>query len=318
MHIETTDDSDLFVTEVCWLYYINGMTQSEIAKTMGATRLRVNQAIQKAKARGMVNIQIESPFETRVEKQSMLRERLGLSQALVVPADKTRYDYHTSVGAALGHHLLARLKTERWKRIGVSWGMSLKCAIERIPRQSPQDLEIIAFMGGTMIGTSFSTFSIASGFAEKLYANYSHLLAPICLPKDVNRDEFLQQDIFMDHINKCLTADATLLVTGDVTDKSYMVRCGLPEDTDPREIADAGAVGDILGRFVDHSGNEIDHPINRRIAGLSLNQLEKIPNKILTAAGAHKVDVILAVTRRNLVDTLITDDITAELILQSL
>ena len=51
---ELQEDSKAFISEVCWHYYINGLTQADVARNMGATRLRVNQAIQKAKASGMV------------------------------------------------------------------------------------------------------------------------------------------------------------------------------------------------------------------------------------------------------------------------
>ena len=42
------------------------------------------------------------------------------------------------------------------------------------------------------------------------------------------------------------------------------------------------------------------------------------PQRVLAAAGAHKVDVILAACRRGLVQTLITDDVTARLMLEKL
>lgn len=58
---EKIDDTDAFITEVCWHYYVNNMTQADIARHMNVTRLRVNQAIQRAKALGMVKVQIESP-----------------------------------------------------------------------------------------------------------------------------------------------------------------------------------------------------------------------------------------------------------------
>jgi DNA-binding transcriptional regulator LsrR (DeoR family) len=35
----------------------------------------------------------------------------------------------------------------------------------------------------------------------------------------------------------------------------------------------------------------------------------------MAAAGRHKVDIIKAVARRRLIDTLVTDDVTAELLL---
>ena len=312
---EPLEDSEGFVTEVCWRYYVNGQTQAEVARDMGVTRLRVNQAIQKAKSLGLVKIQIESPFVTRLEAQKRL-EQAGVGKALVVPVDHNNYDYHAPVGAALAHYLTTTLKTEPWKRIEVSWGVTLQRAMERLPLHSLPDLEILALMGGTAAGSSFNAFSIASGFAERFDANYSHLVAPIYLPDDVDKDIFLSQEIYASHIERCLSADAALLVVGDVSDLSFMVKYGLPADLTMQELRDAGAVGDVLGRFLDADGNEIAHPLNERTVGVDLNALADIPNKILTAAGKHKVPIIHAAIKRGLVDTLVTDDLTADILLE--
>lgn len=312
---EPVEDGELFIAEVCWRYFVNGQTQAEIAVAMDVTRLRVNQAIQKAKAIGMVNIQIETPFVTRIELQHRLEETLGVQRALVVPADRANYDYHAPIGAALASHLTSLLKSESWTKIGVSWGMALTETIARLPRQSNPNLEVLAFMGGATAGSSFNAFSIASGFAEKLGAAYSHLAAPIYLPSGVDRDMFLQQDVYKAHMDNCLAADAVLLVAGDVSDLSYMIKYGIPKDISPESLREAGAVGDVLGRFLDADGNELDHPLNRRTAGVDLNHVREVPHKIMTAAGRHKIRVIHAAIRRGLVDTLITDDLTAELLL---
>ena len=81
------------------------------------------------------------------------------------------------------------------------------------------------------------------------------------------------------------------------------------------ELTSVGAVGDVLGRFLDAEGRSIDHPIDSRTIGVDLDTVRSIPEKILAAAGKHKVAIIRAAARRGLVDTLITDDVTAELIL---
>ena len=75
-----------------------------------------------------------------------------------------------------------------------------------------------------------------------------------------------------------------------------------------------GAVGDVLGRFLDAEGNDVPHPLAERTVGVGLEALGAIPEKILAAAGPHKAAIIRAAARRGLVDTLITDDVTAELL----
>ena len=79
---EPQKDSKAFISEICWHYYINGLTQADVARNMGVTRLRVNQAIQKAKASGMVQIEVGSPFIIRLEIQQRLEQKLGIKKAL--------------------------------------------------------------------------------------------------------------------------------------------------------------------------------------------------------------------------------------------
>jgi DNA-binding transcriptional regulator LsrR (DeoR family) len=315
MSLEAHDDNDAFVTEVCWHYYVNEMTQAEVATVLGVTRLRVNQAIQRAKSLGMVKVQIESPFMARLELQEQLEAKLGVKKALVTPAHREAYNYHVPVGAALANYLIECLRTRRWKTIGVSWGMTLESAIDRLPRQPLPDLEIVSMIGGTTTGASFNAFGIASGFAERFAASYSLLAAPIYLSEGVDRDLFLSQDIFETHLRKCEALDAAVLVVGDISARSYLISTGLPREVAPEDLRAAGAVGDILGRFLDRDGGEIPHPLNRRTVGVDLETLAMIPEKILAAAGRHKVSIISATAKRGLVDTLITDDVTAELLL---
>ena len=310
------DDSDAFITEVCWHYYVNGMTQAEIARQMNVTRLRVNQAIQRAKSQGMVKVQIESPFLPRIEQQQKLVSTYGLKQALIAPADREHYDYNAPAGAALASFLSQKLESPDWQRIGVSWGITLQSAIGNMARQDHPGIEIISMFGGTMRGATFNAFGIASGLAERLGASYSLLIAPNFLSQGVDRDSFLAQDQFRQHFAKFEQLDAAILTCSDVSPLSYLVSEGFRPDVRPQDLIAAGAVGDVVGRFLDQDGNEVDNPLVTRCIGISLDTLLTVPDRILVAAGHHKVGIIRAVLRRGIANTLITDDVTAELILQ--
>lgn len=312
---ELIEDGDAFITEVCWHYYINGSTQAEIADALGVTRLRVNQAIQKAKAAGMVKIQIDSPFLPRIAMQQELSQRLGIERAVVAPADKNNYDFHSSVGAALASHLTERIRVASWTSFGVSWGLTLEWAIRKLQRQSHPDLEVVSILGGTSQGSSFNSFGIASGFAGVLGAQYSILTAPIYLSEGIDRDLFLSQDVLREHFKKFETLDAVLLTCSNVSPKSFLVSHGLPRHITPNWLIEAGAIGDVLGQFLDKDGNSISEEIRDRTIGMPLETVKAVPEKIMAAAGPHKVEIIRAAIRRGLVDTLVTDDFTAELLL---
>ncbi len=312
---EPIEDTDAFVTEVCWHYYVNEMTQAEIASLLNVTRLRVNQAIQRAKSLGFVKVQIESPFLPRIEMQENLKQALGLTRAVVAPADHADYNYHKSVGAALAEVLTERLAVGGWSSFGVSWGLTLEFAIRKLARQSHDGVEVVSILGGTARGSTFNSFGIASGLANVLGAHYSILTAPIYLSEGIDRETFLSQYALKEHFEKFKTLDAVLLTCSNVSEKSFLVEHGLPQELTPKSLTDAGAIGDVLGRFLDKNGASISAQVDDRTRGMSLEQILDVPEKIMAAAGPHKVAIIRAACRRGLVDTLVTDDVTAKLLL---
>ncbi|PRX03438.1 UNVERIFIED_ORG: DNA-binding transcriptional regulator LsrR (DeoR family) [Martelella mediterranea] len=312
---ETSVETEAFLVEVCWHYFINEMTQSEVAALMGVTRLRVNQAIRSARADGLVRVDIQSPHVMRLRLQKDLKTRFGLADAIVAPANADNHDYQRPAGAALANYLAKGLREARWRRIGVSWGMTLTNAMTHLPRMQLPEIEIISMIGGTSQGASFNTFGIASGFADRLGARYSLFAAPVYLSPGTDRQEFLSDAVFSEHLEKLKTLDLAVLVAGDLSDRSVLMNTGLPSSVTPATLSEKGAVGDIVGHFIDHNGREVDHFINDCAVGIRLDALEKVPERVLAAAGTHKVDVIIAAIRRGLVTTLVTDDITAERIL---
>ncbi len=315
---EPLEESEAFITEVCWHYYIGEMTQAEIAGLLDVTRLRVNRAIQHAKASGMVKVQIESPFLQRVEQQEALKDTLGLSRVIIGPANAESYDFHGPVGAALSALLTERLATGAWSSFGVSWGLTLDAAIRKLPKQSHPDLEVVSILGGTTKGSTFNSFGIASGIAKALGAHYSLLAAPIYLSEGIDRELFLSQYALRTHFEKFARLDAVIMTCSNVSEKSFLIEHGLPSELTPEQLSEAGAIGDVLGHFLDAHGNSVSESIDSRTIGMPIDQVQRVPEKIMAAAGPHKVDIITAACRRGLVDTLVTDDVTAALILDAI
>lgn len=308
---DISSDADSFTAEVCWHYFVNEMTQAEIAQALGTTRLRVNQAIQRARSSGMVRIEIESPFLPRLELQGQIKEKFGLDRVLIAPSHPGEYDYHAPTGAALASYISERLKLGEWRRIGVSWGMTLQCAIDRLVQQKHTDLEVISMIGGTNHGESFNAFGIASGLAQRLAASYSLLAAPVFLTPQVDRAAFLSQQSFVDHFDKLTRLDVAIMSASNISKLSYLIQTGLPSGIDSDDLIKAGAIGDVVGRFLDAEGQILSTPLDSCTIGIELETLRKVPERVLAAAGPHKAEIIHAVLSAGLANVLITDDVTA-------
>ena len=74
-----------------------------------------------------------------------------------------------------------------------------------------------------------------------------------------------------------------------------------------QELVAAGMEGDICARFFDRNGRAINHKLRRRVIGLGLDELQRMPSRVIAAGGPSKLDAIRAVLRRELATVLITD-----------
>ncbi len=88
----------------------------------------------------------------------------------------------------------------------------------------------------------------------------------------------------------------------------------LPDGT-LAELRAAGAVGDIALRFFDAGGAPVHTALDDRILGISPDQLRRVPRVVAVAGGADKHAAIAAALRAQVVDVLVTDQLSAESLL---
>jgi DNA-binding transcriptional regulator LsrR (DeoR family) len=66
----------------------------------------------------------------------------------------------------------------------------------------------------------------------------------------------------------------------------------------------------------DRDGQPVDDAWNRRVVGLTLDQISRIPTRVVAAGGPEKAEAILAAIRGRLVSVLITDEHVAKALLE--
>ena len=307
---EILDAEEQLLVRLAYACEVQGMTQAQAAETFGLTRLRVNRALSEARERGIVRISINSALGPCVELEATLVERFGLSSATVAPVGGEDFNPHNILGAALGQFLTRLLAREDVKLFGMSWGNTLNLATRFMEPLNRPDLEITSVMGGLTKGSDVNSYEITTRLADLCNAQHSYFTAPVYAASVTSRDILRDQKEFRGSIDKILRADGLALAAGDM-ERSLLLADGLPEDVTTEELVAAGAVGDIVGYFLDAGGGLIDHEINERVLGIRLEDLDALPNVIVAAGGLHKVPIIRAILRRGCVDHLVTDEHTA-------
>ena len=307
--------SESFLSRVAWLYFIGGLTQGEVAKQLGTTRLRVNKALGVAREEGLVRIEIASPFSSTYKLEKQLVDRYSLEGARVGVLPAQSDDYHEAVGTALSYYLNDVLSNKKIQSIGVSWGNTLERSIRNLKSVNRPNLEVVSLMGGLSRGTSINTFGIAASFASRLSAEYHLFAAPLYSESTQSARTLLNTTLLKEQIAKAVNVDIAILVVGDMSEKSLLVREGLPQGITLKELKKAGAIGDILGRFLDKNGKPVDHPINKRAISPPHQCIAEFKHSVLAAAGTHKVPIVHAVLKAGLIKNFVTDTNTAEKLL---
>jgi DNA-binding transcriptional regulator LsrR (DeoR family) len=291
-----------------WLYYMEGLTQAEIADRMKMTRLRVNRLLVEARSSGLVNITINSRLESCVRLERGLVEEFGLREAIVVPTPADPEQIPALIGKAAGEFVSRIIEEKPAGGFGVGWGATLRETIRHVRPGQYRDLKVTSMMGGLTYGIEINTFEIASQLARRWQAECHYLAAPIYAGAPQSRDTIVAQDVFEAAFERIRATEVAILSAGDLSERSLLVRYGLPRDVGVAELVAQGAVGDILGQFIDAGGQPIDHPINRRAIALPLDALRKIPTVILASGGSNKAAIIAAALRARLASVLITDE----------
>jgi deoxyribonucleoside regulator len=115
----------------------------------------------------------------------------------------------------------------------------------------------------------------------------------------------------LEQIRQVLTcaskAGLALVGIGTLDNSVFLERnaLGLPDIAVLRE---AGAAGEILGRFYDARGRECRTPLRDRVVSLTLDELRRIPHVTAVVSGSDRSAALAAAIRGGLVKALVIDE----------
>ncbi|MCQ8241835.1 sugar-binding transcriptional regulator [Rhizosaccharibacter radicis] len=297
-------------------YYDLDHTMAEIAKLMGLTRWQVARLLKDAREQGVVRIEIVPHLQRRPDLESALQRRWSLRDAVVVRDAGDDDALMTEAVARAAGQWLAAL-TPRPPLVGVSWGRTMAAVAHWLPRRWNDGVEVVLLNGAMNIRAAATrTNNVAELFA--LAGNGRATLLPV--PAIVGRAEtraVLERDPVIAGV-LAMGREAPLVCfgLGAMSAGSVLVESGYLDERDIARLTRAGAVGDVLGRFIDADGRPVDPSLDDRTIGLGHDALPDHPLAVGVAAGARKHAVVLAALRRKLLNVLVTDETTAAAMLE--
>lgn len=310
-----SEDDEQLRVRVAWLYFMEGLTQADIAGKLAITRLRANRLLSDARASGLVSIQVNARLSACIELERQLVQETGLKEAVVVPTPLDADQIPLAIGRATADWLSRQLRKHRVRSLGVGWGTTLRETVRHLRGVSLPNLAINSMMGGLTRGLELNTFEIASEFARRVDGLCNYLAAPIYAGSLRSRDIILAQDVFREALQRLATNDVALLGVGDLSRRSLLIRYGLPRDVTVASLRAAGAVGDIMGTFLDRHGKPVKHDLNNRVIAAPLDILRSTATVLVASGGLNKTAILAGVLRAELCSVLVIDEAAARAVL---
>lgn len=309
------EQRELLMIQAAKRYYGLNMTIGELASELGLTRWQARRLLTDARECGIVRIEIVPRTARSPDLESLLQQRFGLREAVVVREQADDDEALALEGVAqAAAQFIASLGP--MPLIGVSWGRTMSAVARRLPPLWNEGVEVVLLNGAMNIRSpSARTNNTAELFARSANGAATLLPVPAILGQAATRVALEQDPTIATVLALGRRAPVICFGMGAIVPDSVLVQSGFITTEEQAALKRKGAVGDILSRYIDASGEIVDPQLDARTIGLELHHCGAREFSIGVAAGPQKHQVVRAALRAKCLNVLVTDEQTARFLL---
>ncbi|MBZ5759349.1 MULTISPECIES: sugar-binding transcriptional regulator [Rhizobium] len=306
--------ADRMRIRAAWMYFVEQMTQNDIADILGVGRVTVVRMLAEARIRNEVKIAIEGELAEIVGLERSLEIAFGIEQVVVAPLSDPEADPIPTISAATGAFLSNAMKPGM--TVGVGWGRTLFACLSSINARNLQDFKVISLLGGVSQARRFNPAEFAWRFAQVFQGDGYLIPAPAMVDSLETKEALIKRCGLQDILDMADNMDAVVVSVGGIDSATTFYRGGFLTEKQRSELEKLGAVGDLLFHFYDRNGDVLNHPINNLIMSVEVDRIRRTPLRILASGGIDKRESMLGAMRLVQPTVLITDEESARRLLQ--
>ncbi len=319
---DITDQDLSLAARAAWLSYIGGLTQGEIAARLRVSPGKAHRLIAQAHDNGLVKFFIEGAPDECLELEAELAAHFGLNNCVVAPsltddAEQNPQADFKSVGAAAAHFLHTLIEKSGPLTIGVGKGRSLSAMVNNLPILKRPDLKFVSVSGSLTRNLAANPFDVVHKLVERTGGEGYFLPVPYIAASVEEKELLLAQRSVQDLLAKARTADVFVIGIGTVEGDAHVRQVGMVNEAEWQELKSLGAVGDVMGRFVDDKGLAVESEVNAHSLGLTVDDLQG-QRVVAVVGGATKGDAVMAALRTGVVTDLVLGEAAARHIVNRL
>lgn len=319
MDVNLSDPYVMRLIEVARAYYLDNRTQAEIARGLGISRSMVSRYLTSARAMGIVQIKIAGTHTMSHRLSAVLAGRYPhLRDVIIAPTFSSEPEAQRAmIGRFAANYLADVIRSNQTLSLGC--GRTLRAMVDAL--QKPAVNRVVVFQAMGSIGHEVHNIDyneIARRAAEILGGQVFYLSAPAILGVgSVAAASLIAANSGLHYVlSRARRAHIYVVGVGSLETDQVYARAGLIGQEELDDLRERAAVGDICGRFFNLNGEEVISAFHDRIVGIELADLHSGQLAIGVAGGADKAAPLLGAIRGRFVNAIVTDEATAEKILE--
>jgi len=298
------------------LYYMDGLGQNEVAAFVKVSQAKVSRLLALARERGIVRITVADYEPRRHDLEGALVKQYGLDTAIVIKAiDGLGSD---SLRRAVGHFAAAPFEAMIGPKaiVALSGGRTIHELVNHLPEPRNRALTVVQTMGSVDANLSaVDAQEVGRIMAHRLGGTFLTLNAPAYLPDRQTREALFKlaqvKNVF-EHLRR---ADLAIIGVGTL-ENSVFVERGVFRAEDMRTLRQAGAVGEVCGRFINAAGEECETEFKHRVMSAEIATLRRVRRLCGVVSGRDRTEAIRAAIAGRLLNCLIIDEAGANALLE--
>lgn len=304
------------LAQAAFWYYVQDLTQEEIARRLGVSRSNVSRILRAARESGIVRFDIRYPLSRDAELEQVLLSRyqsFGLREIVVAATAGSDASGVNEQAAVLG---VAR-KAVDWLSANVqpgitlalSWGSTIGTIVDVAYFPRKIDVHVVQLAGETSLDPRHSGHDLARNLADRLGGRYSYFNAPAVAPSAEAAGALMGSPQVAHALSVARSADIALVGIGAynaATSRLFLDQAKASE-VEQAEAERKHAVGQVCGRFFGADGHQLDLALHRRVLSVDLADLLAIRTVVVVASGADKGEAVAAALRGGFVKVLVID-----------
>ena len=298
------------------LYYQSHYSQQQVADTLGISRPTVSKLLQYASEKGFVVITIKDPQDSFLKLAETLKYHYQLDSVSICPTpiNNNREELQKAIGV-LGARVLESLVCDN-DIISVEWSNTIHAMAQQLEPQLHQGIQVVQLRGcDTKVSQGLNESKTISLISKAFNAQGQLLPLPIVFEQVQTKNLIQRESSIWRILENAKESRIAVFTAGTVSNNSVLFNSGFYTQDEMR-LLQKRSIGSICAHFVDRNGRVCLPDLNNRTVGIGLPDLRTKKEKVLISGGQKKAVITHVILKYGYANHLVTDKLTADLLLE--